>query len=926
MGIIGDLIRADSELRSPSWHASSRTGYNAGMGTRASAEMDAWLRGGGLVVTASDRAARALTAAFHRARRAEGLGAWPAPQIMDWRSLARDAWAARAADDRLLLNPTQEQAIWAEIADRDPHPATVLDRSRHRVAALAMEAHELLANYAPKYLRTNARGAWQLDASAFSKWLAEFDESCHVGRLLSSSRMPRELIPLLEADGSERPPLLIAGFDRILPVQRSLFDAWGEWSEAARNDPAAEVSYYAAPDSRTELAACALWCKRKLTTNPQARLLVIAQDAAARRGEIERALLRSTGLSAPPVFEFSLGVPLSAVSTARAAHMMLRWLGGPIEEGEIDWLFSTGHAAASEFESAALQRAMRELRRKGLERTHWELKTFCGQMRTAKSLPSVWAERMKQAQLRLEALAQRPQSPLDWAEQVPKLLEATGWPGYRPLTSPQFQAAQRWQQTVETCGSLGFDGRRMNWREFLEALSLALDETLFAPESRDAPIQIAGPAESAGLSADAVWFLGADEDKWPASGNTHPLLPLHVQREAAMPHATAQLDWELARAVTSRILAAAPEVRFSYARQNEKAEARPSRVAMQLAAQPQPLPPELAAEKYREPLAILVEDASRIPFAGGEIKDGASVLTHQSQCPFKAFAIARLGAKGWEPAEAGLTPSQRGQLIHAVMRAIWAGEPDGIKTLDDLKGLTGVEVFVAAHVRNVLKEKMPAGAREQMPRRYLELEEPRLTRLVCEWLAYEAARLPFSVSQTESERSIEVAGLNFQVRLDRIDKLNDGSLLVIDYKSGDVSPRSWELPQPDDVQLPLYAGFALNRIEEPLGGLVFAKLRAGERHREFAGRVFQPDATLFSRLKGSNALMKNTLTLEQLFAWREYIEKLAQDFLAGRTDVNPREYPKTCERCGLQTLCRVDESRSRLEVADDGEDEDGGDE
>jgi hypothetical protein len=48
------------------------------------------------------------------------------------------------------------------------------------------------------------------------------------------------------------------------------------------------------------------------------------------------------------------------------------------------------------------------------------------------------------------------------------------------------------------------------------------------------------------------------------------------------------------------------------------------------------------------------------------------------------------------------------------------------------------------------------------------------------------------------------------LRLDRIDRLNDGSLLVIDYKTGDVSPKSWDLPRPDDVQLPLYAGFALD--------------------------------------------------------------------------------------------------------------------
>ena len=75
----------------------------------------------------------------------------------------------------------------------------------------------------------------------------------------------------------------------------------------------------------------------------------------------------------------------------------------------------------------------------------------------------------------------------------------------------------------------------------------ALDETLFAPESQDAPIQIAGPAESAGLAADAIWFMGASEDAWPACGRRHPLLPFEVQREAGMPHARPQLDWDVAR-------------------------------------------------------------------------------------------------------------------------------------------------------------------------------------------------------------------------------------------------------------------------------------------------------------------------------------------------------------------------------------------
>ena len=75
-----------------------------------------------------------------------------------------------------------------------------------------------------------------------------------------------------------------------------------------------------------------------------------------------------------------------------------------------------------------------------------------------------------------------------------------------------------------------------------------------------------------------------------------------------------------------------------------------------------------------------------------------------------------------------------------------------------------------------------------MPRRYLELEELRLTSLVTEWLDYEAARVEFEVAETEVKRTVHIDGLTFDLRLDRIDRLSDGTLLVIDYKSGNVSP------------------------------------------------------------------------------------------------------------------------------------------
>jgi probable DNA repair protein len=875
-------------------------------------EIDRWLLSGGRVVTASERAARALVSAFHRARQAEGLTAWPVPNIQDWKSFARTAWEERATDQgdaRLLLNPAQEEALWVEIAGQDRSLATLLEGPRHRLAALAMEAHGLICAYAPRFLQKSARGAWQQDAASFSAWLTAFDESCRAASLLSPSRLPLELIPMLEADASPRLPLLLAGFDRILPPQRALFDAWGKWKEAEPASAAAEVHFHAAPDAQTELKACSLWAGRRLASDPQCRLLIVTQDARACRGELERAFLELSAAGTAPLFEFSLGIPLIQVAPARAAHLLLRWLSAPLREDELDWLLSTGFAANSE-ETAALQATMRALRQRGLERTRWTLDAFVDQRLASSMVPAAWVQRVLQARRLLQAASHRPQSPIEWAELVPELLNAIGFARTRPLSSAEFQATRRWQQALETCGSLGFDGRRMSWTEFLSQLDRTLNETLFAPESRDAHLQIAGPAESAGLTADAVWFLGANEEAWPATGPLHPLLPPDVQREAGMPHAAPQLDWDLAQAITMRLLASAPEVHFSFARQTAETEMRPSRLAVQFAGQPKALPDELCLAGTSTPQTVLFEDFSRVPFPAGKAEGGSSVLTSQSQCPFKAFATARLAARGWNPAEAGLTPSQRGQLLHAVLHSVWSGPPDGIRTSNELQSLSDRRSFVAGHVGTVLQKEMPRAAREQMPRRYLELEEQRLIRLVTEWLEYEAARVPFSVAATEVDRTIELTGLALRLRLDRIDELNDGSMLVIDYKTGNVAPSAWDPPRPDDVQLPLYAGFALED-EELLGGLVFAKVRPGEL--AFAGRVGDAAATLFPGLAKSNALMRNPLTAEMLLDWRDCIEQLTENFLAGNADVDPREYPKTCERCDLQSLCRIQEHQVEFE-------------
>lgn len=894
------------------------------MEANPSAELDAWLCLGGLVVTASDRAARAVLGAYHDARRAEGLKAWVAPNVLDWQSFALRAWEEGSHDKHLVLNAIQEQHIWAGIAGDSGLPAAVLDRPRRRLSGMAMDAHSLLCSYAPRFLDARARTAWQQDAATFSGWLTDFEERCRDLGCVSASRVPLEAIQTLSVETQSRPPLLIYGFDRLTPLQRELFDAWGDWQQVSGGRTADELDFYAADDDAAELKACAAWCKQRLAAQPDTRLLVVAKDGSLRRGEIERAFLPTGGNGSPLRFVFSLGVPLGAVAIARSAHLMLRWLNGPLEEHEMDWLFSSGYGAATAHESAALQAAMRSLRNRSRQRPAWTLRAFLNECSAASLLDS-WVQRMSAAQLRLRSAAQRQAGSMEWAELASHLLEKMAWQQARTPSSPEFQATRRWQQLLEECGSLGFDGRRTQWKDFAAELHSALEDTLFAPESDGTDVVIAGPAESAGLNADGIWFLGADEHAWPARADLHPLLPPDVQRDAGMPHASPQLDWDVAHAMTARILASAPQVIFSFARQVDGVDARPSRLVSQVAGPAKCMAAGLLAGVPASPLAVRVEDPGRIPFpriepvdaavdeAGGSayVRGGSSVLTAQSQCPFKAFAGVRLCAKEWDPGESALTPPERGQLMHAVLHRVWGGKPAGIRSLDELRSIADLPAFVAGHVREVIMNNAPQRVLEPASRRYLELEARRLTQLVTEWLRYEATRAPFTVLHTELKQRTTVAGLALDLRLDRLDRLSDGTVLVIDYKTGNVSPRAWE-PRMDDVQLPLYARFGL--AGQALGGLVFAKVRPGDMC--FTGRVADAQSTLDPSLGRTSSMVRKPMDAAELMDWEDAIVDLAHGFLAGDAAVDPRDPPNTCKACGLHTLCRIKES----ELAAFGED------
>jgi hypothetical protein len=91
--------------------------------------------------------------------------------------------------------------------------------------------------------------------------------------------------------------------------------------------------------------------------------------------------------------------------------------------------------------------------------------------------------------------------------------------------------------------------------------------------------------------------------------------------------------------------------------------------------------------------------------------------------------------------------------------------------------------------------------------------------------------------------------------------------------------------------------------EQVIAGAAFAQIRAGELGLR---GLLENDVSLPAMKK-----MKVTPRAEfsdQVTQWKRVLERLAEDFLDGRAEVDPKV--DACENCGLMALCRIREVQS----------------
>ncbi|HZP11484.1 MAG TPA: PD-(D/E)XK nuclease family protein [Nevskiaceae bacterium] len=851
-----------------------------------------------VLVCAGRRLAPAWLADDAQRQVAGGHSSWLRAPIASFDAFVRAVH--EQAGTSTILSAAQEAVLWRAIVDAEPgeRPLLRIEES----ARLAMEAWRLAQEWRLALPFSDCNG----DVAQFNRWAQQFRNRVQRMQAVDAASIPARLEALIDARSIALPSrIVLAGFDEPTPSQSSLFSAMQRAGcEIATLTPRArrgDTRVVAATDREREIRAAASWSRAHLERDANARIGIVVPDLRAQRADLERIF----GEVLTGGFNIATGEPLADVGLVRCALRLLAARQDRVAIDDATALLLSPYWGASEEEQLQRAELDRWLRDDGYLESGLQDWLRVAQRRGL----TLVAGRVNALIERSRAKTPSKLSSSGWTEHFSQWLVTAGWPGPRAPDSDEFQALAAWNELLAEYGALSAVLPSLAASAALAPLREAASRRLFQPRTPAVPVQILSALDADGLQFDRLWMLGLDDERWPPPARPHPFIPFALQRAAQMPRSSGAQQTALAERVLARLRNAADEVVLSHPQREDDLPLAPS----PLLAVPSPSgrrwpdgPDEGLSSPWPSRWQTLLASArteriddARDPLATGAagLRGGTSLFRHQAICAFRGYATHRLRARRLEEPGFGPSALDRGNMVHKTMERLW-------RRLGSQEQLLAIG---AADLQSLIAEAVDHGVQHvavQAPHRFgdamIALERGRLAALVQAWLAMERTREPFRVIEIEGRvlgeentppRSAKVAGIEVTLRPDRVDVLETGEQVVLDYKTGKALASPWYDERPDEPQLLIYG------LQQPaLGGVAFAILRAGKVvFRGVSGPV-----GIAAGFRDESASSWEHLRKR----WDRELALLAEEIRSGVATVTPKTL-KACDLCDLHALCHI---------------------
>jgi ATP-dependent helicase/nuclease subunit B len=859
-------------------------------------------------LTANSRLARTLHEQIDQFYHATGVATWETPHILPLASWLTTQFYQHNDDGLILLTDPQEHTIWEKIITESEITPALLHPAE--LANLVKSAYHILLGWEIPLTELKPFQT-QLEVKCTLQWIETFESICQQKNWISNAKLPNYLSHRYSKNTLSLPnKILLSGFDTLNPTLEKLFSLLQEKISIDRYEPQAIEScatQVILENTEIELTTMAKWLKAQWQKNPKAKLGCIIPELSSLRKMVLRVMtsvfciennLPTTEIRYPP-FNISAGAPLAEHSMIHTALTLLTWCHHALPIEAIANILQSPYLCENEIDAAngaKIDALLREQNRLFISITDL--------FYTENKSVNRWRSLLACAKEKNNALL----TPSEWTTHFIDLLKMSRWPGNKTQSSESFQALESFKKLLQEMQQFDLIVERISYAHALQLLNTLAHKTIFQPKSHNEPIQIMGTLESSGIVFDAVWVMGLHDGIWPAPSKPNPLIPFSIQQHYQTPHATAARELAFCENVTKRLMRCAREIIFSSPKKQDDQHLSPSRL---IAPIPQMDPHQILIDhtiSYTQHLFdqrnIENDHDEKAPTLSEsrKVRGGSMILKSQALCPFKAFAEARLKARKLNKPEMGVTHLMRGVLTHHILFELW----------DHLKSQAALNALSDEALKKLIDEKIEktfTNKTFQIPitenKPFFDIEKKRLQIVLFHWMQIEKLRPPFRIHALETSDHITIDQLPINIRLDRIDELADGSLALVDYKTGKNHINTILKETLIDPQLPIYAVFhEKNKLFETIA---FAGLNQADMG--FNGISHENKTNIKNNhwYVESIEQKKNELGIHQwetlVSHWEKSIEKLAHDFCAGDARVAPID-ETICEQCGLKSLCR----------------------
>ncbi|MFT4571869.1 MAG: ATP-dependent helicase/nuclease subunit B [Candidatus Binatia bacterium] len=830
-----------------------------------------------------------------------------------------EGWLARLwsdlGDDRVLLSPAAERARWEHVLVSDPETRDVDDPAQ--LARSAAAAWQVVCGWGDPEPEPNPTP----EVRAYARWLNAFRGDLTENEFVTRSELPTLLGPILAANAERPAEIILLAFELIEPDRNAMLAALATAGTkvfvcdgASTEAGTVEVSSFA--DADEEIRSAAREIATVLRADPGARVGVVLTDLDTDRLAVERMFAEELdpeaslagGSSRAAVIDVAGGIRLTDQAVVGHAldllelgqqgnpfELVTRVLLAPYPKPSVR--DNGGDTFAQAEARAVTEVALRDdhLRRVDLAQLQKRARD-CGAI--------VFADNLQRYGQRLSGQPQEG-TLADWCHTFLGDLSELGAFDIEPESRDR-QALQRLREVIEEGAVLSpFLGpglSTMSRDRALARVSELAADVRTQPPAEGAPVAVLELLDAAGLSWDRVWVLGMNDQVVPAPAQPSVLLPVVWQRANRVRRGSPEAELAFARERIRRLYASAPVLHVGWRRlgaSGEELGPSPLIDAPTTAASTDS-PHAPARPWYETEIPGTLEkrgtDTAVVPQS---TRMNVTALQYVSACPFRGVAKLRWAAEPLEAIEAEPCARTRGIVVHDVMEAVY-GQIGDAKTL-----AATTQATIGALAETAARKAITKGNTHPVPEWLHESLISWAKEMALAWTRYEreAREDDWKIHEREAtHRGTVGAGLEVSGRVDRVDCLADGSLLIVDYKTAAEAKGDgeWKSGRPRDPQLPVYA--AILASQATIGGLAFANLAA----RDDCSLKGLSAFPLAPKLAPPGALKSRQWPPDwedALATMQGSVEAIAKTWLAGDVAVDPR--PGVCRHCGLESLCRV---------------------